>query len=191
MDVIGKIKPCDKKAVAVVGSRLTNDYWKKIAYKFSFEIAKSGITIVSGLARGIDTIAHKAALNAHGRTIAILGSGIDIIYPSENKDLVRKISRNGAVISYFPRGTKPLAKNFLARNKIIAEMSLALLVVGGKKRSGTLSTASHAANLGVEVFAVPGPVNDPFSEAPLYLIEQGARIARSPKDLIDYVENLR
>jgi DNA processing protein len=190
MDILGKIKDCDKKAIAVVGSRETNSYWKRVAYRFSFEMAKSGITIVSGLARGIDSIAHVAAIDAGGRTIAILGSGVDIIYPSENKKLAERISKNGAVVSFFPKGTKPLAKNFLARNKFIAEVSLALLVVGGRKRSGTLSTASAAANLGKEVFAVPGQIDDPYSEAPLYLIEQGARIAKAPINLIEYVEDL-
>ncbi len=177
-----------EKAIAIVGSRETNDYWRRQAYKFSFEIAKSGITIVSGLARGIDTVAHQGALDAGGRTIAVLGSGIDVIYPPENKDLALKIKKHGKLISPFPKGTKPLAKNFLARNKIIAEMSQAILVVGGKRRSGTLSTASYAANLGLEVFVILGALTDPFSEVGYFLVENGARIARSPEDLIEYVQ---
>ncbi|QQG47405.1 MAG: DNA-protecting protein DprA [Candidatus Woesebacteria bacterium] len=179
-----------KKTIAIVGSRETNDYWRKIAYKFSYEVAKNGITIISGLARGIDTVAHKAALDAGGETIAILGSGKDIIYPPENKDLAERIKKHGKVISPFPDGTLPLGKNFLARNKIIAEMSSAVLVVGGKRRSGTLSTAAAAANLGREVFVILGPINDPFSEVGYFLVENGARIVRAPSDLIEYVESL-
>ena len=176
--------------LAIVGSRETNSYWKDIAYKFSYEIAKSGIPIVSGLARGIDTIAHRAAIDAGGTTIAVLGSGIDIIYPPENKDLAREIEKHGKIVSPFPKGTPPLAKNFLARNKIIAEMSQAILVVGGKRRSGTLSTAAAAANLGREVFVIPGPMNDPYSEAGLYLIENGATVVEDPKEIIDYMRGL-
>ncbi len=179
----------DKK-VAIVGTRTPTKYGVTVAYQFSFELAKKGVTIVSGLARGIDTIAHKAALDAGGRTIAVLGSGIDIIYPPENKELAKKIEQNGKVISPFPKGAMPLPKNFLIRNELIARLSQAVLVVEGKIKSGTLSTANHAANLGIEVFAIPGPVNSPMSQAPLYLIENGARIAKSPKDILDYLESL-
>lgn len=186
----GKILPEDEKAVAIVGSRITSKYGREVAYKFSYELAKKGVTIVSGLARGIDTIAHTAALDANGRTIAVLASGIDIIYPPENANLAKKIIKSGALVTEFPAGIKPLPKNFLARNRIISGLSLAVLVIEGKSRSGTLSTATHAANQGREVFAVPGPINSPLSALPNYLIENGAQIAKKPEDILEYINNL-
>lgn len=178
------------RRVAIVGSRTPTRYGREVAYKFSYELARRGVTIVSGLARGIDTVAHTAALAAGGKTIAVLGSGIDIIYPPENKELAKRIAQNGRVVSPFPKGTKPIGKNFLIRNEFIVKLSKAVLVVEGRRRSGTLSTAAHAANLGVEVFAVPGPIDSPMSEAPNYLIEQGARVANSPWDILEYLESL-
>lgn len=185
--VLGKIKKKDRKAVAIVGSRRMTDYGKRTTARFARELAKNNITIISGLARGIDTIAHKAALSAGGRTIAVLGCGLDIIYPSENNALAKRIINNGALVSEFPLGTKPLGKNFLTRNRIISGLSLAILVVEGARRSGTLSTASWAANQGREVFAIPGPIDSPLSAAPLFLIENGAQIAQSPKDILDLI----
>jgi len=178
------------RAVAIVGTRTPTKYGREIAYKFSFELAKNGITVVSGLARGIDTIAHRAALDAGGRTIAVLGSGVDVIYPPENKNLAKEIAKQGGLISPFSKGTPPIGKNFLIRNELIVKLSKAVLVIEGRKRSGTLSTATHAANLGVEVFAIPGPVNSPLSDAPLYLIEQGARVASSPEDILEYLNSI-
>lgn len=188
--VKGKILPRDSKAVAIVGSRITSKYGREVAYKFSYDLAKNGVTIVSGLARGIDTIAHSAALQAKGRTIAVLANGIDIVYPPENASLARRIEKAGALISEFEPGTKPLPKNFLTRNRIISGLSLAVLVIEGKSRSGTLSTATHAANQGREVFAVPGPINSPLSALPNYLIENGAQIAQRPDDIWEYLESL-
>lgn len=185
--VLGKILKKDRRAVAIVGSRNMTGYGKRTAIRFTKKLVDNGITIVSGLARGIDTVAHNTALAAGGRTIAVLGSGIDIIYPPENKSLALEISQKGAVISEFPPGTKPLAANFLARNRIIAGLSLAVLVIEGKRRSGTISTATHAANMGREVFAIPGPVDSPLSEAPNYLISQGANVARKPQDILDII----
>lgn len=156
---------------------------EKLAWKYSTFLAKNGVTIISGLARGIDTVAHKAALASGGRTIAVLGSGIDIIYPPENKELAEEIKKHGEVISPFPLGTKPLGKNFLARNKVIADMSDAILVIEGKTRSGTISTANWAADANKEVFAIPG------SEATDYLIENGANVANSPHDILDYLNS--
>lgn len=180
----------DKRCVAIVGTREPTNYGKEIAYKFSYELAKNGITIVSGLALGIDTIAHLAALDAGGRTIAVLGSGSDIIYPFENKNLAKRIAKSGKIVSPFLKGTKPLGKNFLIRNALIVKLSLAVLIVEGKERSGTLSTATHAANQNKEVFAIPGPINSPQSYLPNYLIDNGARIARSPKDILEYINSL-
>ena len=175
----GKILKSDSKAIAVVGSRLMTARGELLTKKFVKEFVKNGYTIISGLARGIDTAAHQTALKEGGRTIAVLGSGLDIIYPFENKNLSEDIIKHGALVSPFPNGTKPLPKNFLARNRIIVELSCAVLVVEGKRRSGTLSTASWAANLGVEVFAIPG------SEATDWLINEGANSVKSPKELIN------
>lgn len=183
----GKMLKKDRKAVAIIGSRRMTDYGKKMAARFARELAKNNVTIISGLARGIDTIAHKAALSAGGRTIAVLGCGLNIIYPSENKALAERVKKNGVLISEFPLGTKPLGKNFLTRNRIISGLSLAVLVVEGARRSGTLSTASWAANQGREVFAIPGPIDSPLSAAPLYLIENGAQIAQNPKEILDSI----
>ncbi len=183
----GKLLKRDGLAVAIVGTRTPTRYGRETAYKFAFELAKHKVTIVSGLARGIDSVAHNAALEAGGRTIAVLGSGLDIIYPPENAGLAERIAKQGAIVTQFPLGTKPLGKNFLARNQLIAKLSKAILVVEGRGRSGTISTANHAANLGVEVFAVPGPINSPMSEAPNYLIGEGARIAKSPEDILEYL----
>lgn len=177
--ITGEIIERDRRAVAIIGSRRMSDYGKKIAWEFSYALAKNGITIVSGLARGVDTVAHKAALFAEGRTIAVLGSGIDIVYPPENIFLAKTIAGSGAVVTEFELGTPPYAKNFLSRNRIISGLSLATLVIEGAARSGTLSTAAYAANEGKDVFVVPG------SEVTDWLIEQGANSVKSPEELID------
>ncbi|OGM57370.1 DNA protecting protein DprA [Candidatus Woesebacteria bacterium RIFCSPHIGHO2_12_FULL_46_16] len=180
--VLGKILKSDSRAVAVVGARKMTPRGKRITTNFVKELVKANFTIVSGLARGIDTVAHETAIKNGGRTIAVLGSGIDIIYPLENKNLAEKITQKGAVVSAFPKGTKPFAKNFLARNRIIVGLAKAVLVIEGQRRSGTLSTASWAATDGKEVFAVPG------SEATDWLIEQGANVANDPRDVIEYLD---
>lgn len=178
--ILGKILKSDSKAIAVVGARKMTGRGRSLTLGFVEELVRAGFTIVSGLARGIDTIAHEEALASGGRTIAVLGSGIDIIYPYRNKLLAESIAKSGAVVSAFPKGTKPLGRNFLARNRIIVNLSQAVLVIEGARRSGTLSTASWAANDGKEVFAIPG------SEATDWLIEQGANVANSPSDIIEY-----
>jgi DNA processing protein len=179
--MLGDLKESDKRAVAVVGSRDMSERGRKLTEQFVKELVKEKITIVSGMARGIDTIAHKTALENGGRTIAVLGSGIDVIYPPENEDLYNQIIKDGAVVSGFPNGTKPLPQNFLARNQLIVKLSQAVLVIEGKRRSGTISTANHAGNEGVEVFAIKG------SEATDYLIEYGATAIQSPKEIVDYL----
>ncbi len=175
----GKVLKSDIKAIAVVGSRNASFRGEALTKKFVKEFVKEGYTIVSGLARGIDTIAHKTALKEGGRTIAVLGSGLDIIYPFENKVLAQVIIKHGALVSPYPLGTKPFPKNFLARNRIIVELSRAVLVVEGKRRSGTLSTASWAANAGIDVFAIPG------SEATDFLIGEGAISVTKPGEILD------
>lgn len=173
-----------KQAVAVVGTRDMSPRGEKLAYEFAFQLAKEGIVIISGLAKGIDTIAHRAALDAGGITIAVLGSGIDLIYPPQNKELAEEIMQNGCLVSEFPGKTLPLGKNFLQRNAIIAKLSQAILIVEGKRRSGTLSTATHAANLGKEVFVIPG------SEVTDYLIGEGATKVDRPEEILGYLKTL-
>jgi DNA processing protein len=183
--IAGDIIDADKKAVAIIGSRRMSDYGKKMAWEFSLYLAEKGVTIVSGMARGVDTIAHKAALFANGRTIAVLGSGIDVIYPPENSFLANTISKHGAVVTEFELGTPPYAKNFLSRNRIISGLSIATLVVEGSARSGTLSISNWAANQGRDVFAIPGRVDSPLSALPNYLIENGAIPVTKPEDVLD------
>ncbi len=180
--VKGTYLESDKNAIAIVGARKLSERGKLLAYKFSFELAKRGITIISGLALGTDTTAHKAALDADGRTIAILAHGLDRIYPKENIGLADEIIKHGCLITAFKEGTIPVGKNFLARNQLIAGLSKAVLVIEGEKRSGSISTANHAANLGIEVFAVPG------SPATDWLIGEGASVANKPEDILDYLE---
>lgn len=175
----GKILKSDAKAIAVVGSRKITPRGIKLTRKFVTVLSKSGFTIVSGLARGVDTVAHQTALETGGRTIAVLGSGLDIVYPPENKKLAQEIAGHGALVSPFPCGTKPYPENFLARNRVVANFSLAVLVIEGARRSGTLSTASWAANQGIDVFAIPG------SEATDWLIDQGAIPVTKPKEILD------
>jgi len=182
--VLGDIKKIDKKAVAIVGSREPTDRGKKLAYDFAFYLAGHGITVVSGLARGIDTIVHSASLDARGRTIAVLGTPIDRIYPAENKNLANEIIKSGAVVSLKPAGVTTFPSDFKVRNGLIVKLSKAVLVIEGKRRSGTISTANHAANEGVEVFAIAG------SEATDYLIENGATAVQSPMEIVDYLNNL-
>ncbi|WP_051920831.1 DNA-processing protein DprA [Thermodesulfobacterium hydrogeniphilum] len=179
----------EKPVIAIIGSRKPTNYGKEVAYKFSKSLAEKGIGIISGLARGIDSIAHRACLEADGYTIAVLGSGIDVIYPAENKDLYEKIIKNnGAIISEFPFGTKPRKENFPMRNRIISGLSHGVLVVEAGKRSGTLITAKWALNQGKEVLAVPGNVFSSQSEGTHYLLKQGAVLVSSPEDIIEYLD---
>jgi DNA processing protein len=180
----GEMKKSDEYAVAIVGSRQMSLTGKNIATWFAKELVKSNITLISGLARGIDTVVHKTALYYGGRTIGVLGSGFNHFYPPENKELASLIEQRGAVVTEFTPNMPPLGKNFLIRNRIISGLSLAVIVIEGKRRSGTLSTATHAANQSREVFAVPG------SELPDYLIENGANIATSPQVILDYLGSL-
>ena len=186
--VKGKVLKRDSRAVAIVGSRHMSDYGARTARRFATEMARNGVTVVSGMARGIDSVAHQAAIDAGGRTIAVLGCGVDVIYPKEHKKLYELIVNNGAVVSEFPAGAVPLPKNFLQRNRLIAALSKVVLVVEGQRRSGTLSIANHAANLGVDVFAIPGRVDSALSELPNYLIESGAGVARKPQDILDVLK---
>lgn len=179
--LLGEYKEADKNAIAVVGTRKMSARGKELAYLFSSELAKKGITIVSGLAVGVDTIAHESALSVGGRTIAVLAHGIDQIYPPQNSNLANRIMKSGCLITTYESGMPPLRKNFLERNQLIAELSKAVLIIEGKRRSGTLSTAAHAARAGIEVFAIPG------SEVTDWLINEGATSTNSPEDLLRFL----
>lgn len=187
----GNIIPQDNIAIAVVGSRQASYYGLKNAQELAFELAAGGITIISGLARGVDSAAHRGALKAGGRTIAVLGSGLNMIYPEENKGLAEEISRNGAVVSEFPQDTPPHRHNFPRRNRIISGLSLGVLVVEAAKRSGALITVGFALEQGREVFALPGKIDSFTSQGTHDLIKQGAKLVESTEDIIEELEPLR
>ena len=185
----GKVKPQDSNAVAIVGSRRITVYGKEVTERFAGELARLGITIISGLAFGIDLEAHKKCLEAEGRCIAVLASGLDQITPKSNEWLGLKILKaGGALISEYPLGTIPQKSFFPFRNRIISGLSRAVLVIEGRQKSGTLHTASHAAKQGREVFAVPGQITSPMSEAPHFLIKNGAKIAFSVNDILEELD---
>src|SRR3990167_9514020 len=181
----GKLSQEDTLSLAIVGSRRASFYGLSCAEKFAFALAELGISIVSGLARGIDTQAHKGALKAKGRTIAVLGSGLNCIYPLENKKLTEEISAQGAVISEFPLNAKPLAQNFPRRNRVISGLSLAVIVVEAARNSGALITADFALEQGRDVFAVPGKVDSATSFGTNQLIKQGAKLTDSIEDILE------
>ena len=184
LEVRGSLESGDALAVAIVGSRRPSAYGVEVAEGLAAELAARGVTIVSGFARGIDTAAHRGALAGGGRTLAILGSGIDVLYPPENRELVPAIERQGAVISQFPRGTAPFPYNFPLRNRTIAGLALGVVVVEASERSGALITAGLAADLGREVFAVPGRVSSEVSRGPHGLLRDGAILVRDWADVV-------
>ncbi|MEN2776561.1 DNA-processing protein DprA [Acetivibrio clariflavus] len=178
----------DDKYLAVVGSRRATSYGLNMAEVISRELSKCGITIVSGMARGIDTYAHKGVLSARGRTVAVLGCGLDIVYPYENKKLMQGIIENGACISEYLPGTKPLAGNFPARNRIISGMSMGVIVIEAGEKSGSLITANFALEQGREVFALPGNVNSINSTGTNKLIKEGAKMVTSLDDILEEID---
>ncbi len=180
----GTLEPGDALAVAIVGSRRPTPYGLEVAAALAGELAGRGVTIVSGFARGIDTAAHRGALAAGGRTLAVLGSGLDVVYPPENRALAREVERRGALLSQFEPGTRPLAYHFPARNRTIAGLSLGVVVVEATERSGALITAGFAGDLGREVFAVPGRITSETSAGPHRLIQDGAKLIRSWMDVV-------
>lgn len=171
-------------SVAIVGSRKASTYGKAVAERFAIELARVGLTVVSGLARGIDTYAHRGALKADGTTIAVLGCGIDRVYPPENLHLIERIIEKGALVSEFPIGTQPYAGNFPLRNRIISGLSDALLVVEAAMKSGTFTTVQWALEQGKEVFAIPGNITEETSRGTNKLIMDGARPVTSPQDIV-------
>ncbi len=182
----GEILPSDENAVAVVGTRKITGYGKVVTEKFTRGLSQAGLTIVSGLARGVDTQAHLTALVEKGRTLAILGGGLNRIFPPENLELSKKIADgHGAVISEFPPDYPALAGNFPARNRIISGLSLATLVTEAASDSGSLITAKMAIEQGREVFAVPGPITSYLSDGPIDLIKMGARAVTDAQEILE------
>ncbi len=184
----GDLIPRDDLAVAVVGTRRMTTYGQRVTEDLVHTLVRNGLTIVSGLARGIDTLAHKCALEAGGRTLAVLGSGIDRLYPPENRRLALEIQGSGAVLSDYAPGTPPEASNFPPRNRIISGLARAVVVVEAGKKSGALITASFAAEQGREVFAVPGTVHAAQSKGTNRLLQLGAAPLLSPRDLLDELD---
>ena len=187
----GTIRPADELAVAVVGSRQASPYGRRITRRLVAGLSRCGVTVVSGLARGIDTEAHRAALECGGRTIAVLGSGIDVIYPRENRALSERIAGRGAVVSELAPGTTPEPGFFPRRNRIISGLSLGVVIVEARRRSGALITARCAADQGREVYAVPGPVDQPGSLGPHLLIQDGAKLVTGVEDIFEEIPQLR
>jgi DNA processing protein len=183
--VLGTIEKNDKYAVAIVGTRRPSAYGRSVADRFAKELAEQGICIISGLARGIDTVAHSSSLKTGGRTIAVIGSSIDIIYPSENKSLAERIEENGAVVSEFYMGTKPDPGNFPRRNRIVSGMSLGTLIIETAENGGAMITASTTLDQNRELFCIPGNITEKYSLGTNRLIRDGhAKLVQSVDDII-------
>lgn len=182
--VRGELTGADSWAIGMVGTRGVTAYGRQVTEDLATALAGNQITVISGLARGVDAIAHQAALNAGGRTIAVLGCGIDITYPPEHARLASSIAEHGAIVSDYPLGTKPDASNFPPRNRIISGLSLGTVVVEADERSGAMITAVFALEQNREVFAVPGPITSPKSRGTNKLIQQGAKLVMNVDDII-------
>ena len=185
--MVGRLQEIDQFAVAVVGTRRMTTYGRQVTRDIVTGLVSNGVTIVSGLARGIDGVAHQAALDMGGRTIAVLGSGLDCVYPAEHRPLARRIAQSdqGAVISEFGLGVQPEAKNFPPRNRIISGLSLGVVVIEAGERSGASITAKFAVEQGRDVFAVPGNINSPASKGTNRLIQNGAKLVATADDILE------
>lgn len=181
----GDISLLNSKSIAIVGSREPSKYGIYVAEKFSKELSKEGITIVSGLARGIDTFAHVGALTSFGKTIAVLGSGIDVVYPKENAKYYREISEKGLIISEYIVGTAPESKNFPQRNRIISGLSDGVLVVEARKNSGTMITTDFALEQGKELYVIPGNITSNLSAGTNNLIKEGAKLVTDVYEILE------
>jgi DNA processing protein len=182
--VRGSLPSEDEPCLAIVGTRRPTIYGRQVTEEIVSDLARSRITIVSGLARGIDSVAHRAALDAGGRTVAVCGSGLDIVYPGENAKLAQAITEQGALVSEYPLGVRPKAENFPLRNRIMSGLSLGVLVVEAGERSGALITAHQAAEQNREVFAIPGSILSPASQGTNRLIQEGAKLVRNYTDIL-------
>ena len=188
--VKGELTAKDKNAVAMVGSRQTTHYGLETARKLAYQLAYVGVTVVSGGARGIDTAAHQGALSAKGRTIAVLGTGINLIFPTENAELFERIAANGAVITQFPFNRPADKQSFPIRNRIVAGMTLGTVVVEANLSSGALITANFATEYGRQIFAVPGRIDSPRSKGCHELIKKGAKLCEGAEDVLSEFEYL-
>jgi DNA processing protein len=182
---LGRVELLNTVMVAIVGSRRPTAYGLAVAERFGKDLAASGVTVVSGMAKGIDTAAHQGALAARGATVAVFGCGLDVIYPAENRALAERIAKEGLLLSEFPVGTPGHAQNFPIRNRVISGLSEGVVVVEGKQYSGSLITARLALDQNREVFAVPGNITSPESFGPNLLIRQGAQLVQSHEDVLD------
>jgi DNA processing protein len=188
--VKGQLLPKDKNAVAMVGSRMTTHYGIEMARKLAYQLAYLGVTVVSGGARGIDSAAHQGALSAKGRTIAILGTGINLVFPPENAELYDRITDNGAILTQFPFNRPGDKQTFPIRNRIVAGMTLGTVVVEANLTSGALITANFANEYGRQVFAVPGRIDSPRSKGCHDLIKKGAKLCEGAEDILTEFEYL-
>ena len=187
----GTLTPADSLAVAIVGTRGASYYGLKAGRRLAGALAARGVTVVSGLARGIDTAAHQGALEMSGRTLAVLGCGLDVVYPPENRQLYQEIPEHGALVSEFPLSTPPEARNFPIRNRIISGLALGVVVIEAGVKSGTTITVRYALDQGREVFAVPGPIDSPTSAGPHRLIQEGAKLVQDVEDILEELPALR
>ncbi|MEM7131958.1 MAG: DNA-processing protein DprA [Chloroflexota bacterium] len=187
----GALTETDVWAVGIVGTRRASPYGREVARAIATELAQAGVTVISGLALGIDAIAHKAALDAGGRTIAVLGSGVDQLYPATNESLALRMAEQGAVVSEYALGVRPEASNFPPRNRIISGLSKGIVVVEANQRSGALITANFAAEQGRDVFAVPGSILNPSSAGCNHLIQQGAMPFLKAEDVLEQLNLTR
>ena len=183
--VRGSIQDVDAWAVAIVGTRRATVYGREVTEMLAGDLVRNRITIVSGLARGIDAVAHQAAIDAGGRTIAVLGCGVDVVYPPEHRKLAQQIIDHGALVSDYPPGTQPDANNFPPRNRIISGLSLGAIVVEADEQSGALITATFAAEQGRDVFAVPGNILNRSSRGTNQLIQKGAKLVLDTNDILE------
>lgn len=172
-------------AIAIVGSRRCSTYGRNVAEKLSRELSERGVTIVSGLARGIDSAAHRGALDGLGLTVGVMGTGLDAVYPKENRKLAARIAEQGALVTEFPLATPPISQNFPFRNRVISGLALGVMIVEGAERSGSLITARLAYEQGRDVFAVPGNITSAKSFGPNYLIKDGAKLVQTWRDVIE------
>ncbi len=188
--VKGELTAKDKNAVAMVGSRQTTHYGLEVARKLSYQLAYVGVTVVSGGARGIDTAAHQGALSAKGRTVAVLGTGINLVFPPENAELFERVAANGAVITQFPMNRPADKQSFPIRNRIVAGMTLGTVVVEANLSSGALITSNFANDYGRQIFAVPGRIDSPRSKGCHELIKKGAKLCEGAEDILSEFEYL-
>jgi DNA processing protein len=188
--VKGELGPKDKNAVALVGSRMTTHYGMEVARRLAYQLAYVGVTVISGGARGIDTAAHQGALSAQGRTVAVLGTGINLVFPPENAELFERVAAQGAVVTQFPFNRAADKQSFPIRNRIVAGMTVGTVVVEANLTSGALITANMAVDFGRQVFAVPGRIDSPRSKGCHDLIKKGAKLCESAEDILSEFEYL-